>query len=167
MSPTPRVSHCGKTELKKPPHQARFGQNQAQNAAALRPTSAKPNTKCRGVKPNSAKPNIKCRLNPDFGKTGLKMPLKHRIRQNIQLNSKDILNPDCRKTTVRMSPKSNLWQNRSQNAAESIPTSAKPNSKCRLNPDSGKQTSKCRRKPEFGKSELKMPLKHRFGKTFT
>ena len=134
MSPTPRVSHCGKTEPITPPHQARFGQNQAQNAAASSPTSAKPNTKCRGVKPNSAKPGSKCHHNPDNSQK--QNGHQARLRLNRTENAPSC--PPAAQTDLKMPPKPRLRQNRSQNAAQTPYPAKHPTEFKRLNPDGRK-----------------------------
>ena len=97
-------SDLGKIKLKMPRHQTRLRQNRSQKCRGVKPNSAKPGSKCHHNPDNSQKQNghqarlrlnrtendlkmhpharlqhkpiSKCRLNRDFGKTGLKMPLK-------------------------------------------------------------------------------------------
>ena len=119
------------------PPESRLQQKRSQNAAQTQ-HSPITNSKCRRIKPEfdktgaqnatdtpaSAKPHSKCRLNPDVGKTDLKVP-----------------------------PQARLGQGRTQTFAPS-PTSAKPNPKCRLNPDLCRTALKMTKQIQFRQNRM-------------
>ena len=133
-----------------------------------------------------AKPISKCRrINPDFGKTELKMPPKPGFRktdlnlnkmppqarfpkkrsqnaaqtpfwQNIDLNSKKSLNSDCRKTKLKMPPEPEFRKTDLKMPPQARIRQTRTQNAAET-PTSANPDPKCRLNPDFGQIDLKMP----------
>lgn len=174
------------------PPESRLQQKRSQNAAQTQ-HSPITNSKCRRIKPEfdktvaqnatdtpaSAKPHSKCRLNPDVGKTDLKVPPQARLGQgrtqtfapsptSAKPNPKCRLNPDLCRTALKMTKQIQFRQNRmlpkpgfrkpNSKGLRIKPTSASRTQSPVSSPNTAKPISKCRGvNPGFGKTEIKRP----------